>query len=124
MDVLVQHHVHEHDEEDEGVRPCPVCDELLHDGSLAPSLLDRLEEFHDGEHEQHRLESKRYHPGSVTRKRRPKTSTSWQGEPVILEDRRTGGDIALIVVRQAGGDHDEDVAEGGEFGDEEGSEEH
>ena len=56
MYEFVEHHIDEHGEEDERVRPRPVRDELLHDRAHAPALLDHVEEFCHCEREEDRLE--------------------------------------------------------------------
>ena len=62
VDVLVHHHVDEHDDEDERVRPCAVRDELLHDGAPAPALPHGLEELVYREREEDGLENERNDP--------------------------------------------------------------
>ena len=60
--VLVEHHVDEHRDEDERVRPRPVRDELLHDRAHAPALLDHIEELGHREREEDRLEREGDYP--------------------------------------------------------------
>ena len=42
MDVSIEHHVEEHNEEDEGVRPCPVSDELLDEDPASPAIPEAI----------------------------------------------------------------------------------
>ena len=62
MYEFVEHHIDEHGEEDERVRPRSVRDELLHDWSFSPSLPDCGAELAHGEHEENGLERERDNP--------------------------------------------------------------
>ena len=69
MDVFIEHHVDEHREEDERVRPRPVRDELLHERASRPPVPEPVEELDDGQEEQQRLERERDDPGIGDRRR-------------------------------------------------------
>ena len=62
MYEFVEHHIDEHGEEDERVRPRSVRDELLHDRTLSPSLADGGAELAHSEHEENGLERERDNP--------------------------------------------------------------
>ena len=63
MDVLVEDHVDEHDEEDERVRPRAVGDELLDEACTAPAAVpDPIQELPDGERKEDCLERERDDP--------------------------------------------------------------
>ena len=38
VDIFVEHHVDEHNEKDEGIRPRSICNELLHHNCFSPAL--------------------------------------------------------------------------------------
>ncbi len=68
MDVSIEHHVDEHDEEDERICPCPVRDELLHEAAADPAVPGAIEELDDSQEEEQRL--KRERDGPTSRDRR------------------------------------------------------
>ena len=63
---LVEHHVDEHDNEDECVRPRAVRDELLHDRALAPPLPNGGDELADREREEDRFKGEGDDPTEIS----------------------------------------------------------
>ena len=62
VDIFVEHHVDEHNKEDEGIRPRSICNELLHHHCFSPPLPYAIEELPDCQGEKQCLKRERDDP--------------------------------------------------------------